>query len=184
MRVEDVFGHLPVLETERLLLRPVTKEDREDMYLYGADSELTRYVTWHTYQTIEDADTFIEYLLDRYEQGQVAPWAIQDKESGRMIGTAGFVNWNITQFRAEVGYVLARPYWNRGYMTEAMEAILQFGCEQMKLMRIEARCMTGNIGSTRVLEKLGMQYEGLLRKHLYAKGKFHDVQLYAGITHE
>jgi len=184
MRVEDVFGYLPVLETDRLLLRPVTKEDREDMYEYGSDSELTRYVTWHTYQSIDDADAFIEHLLGLYAEGQVAPWAIQDKESGRMIGTAGYVNWDIRQFRAEIGYALARPYWNRGYMTEAMNAILQFGREHMKLMRIEARCMPENIGSGRVLEKLGMQYEGLLRKHLYAKGRFHDVKLYAGITHD
>lgn len=179
MKIEDVFGQLPVLETERLILRPLKWEDREDMFAYGSDPEVTRYVTWYTHQKIEDTDEFIRTVLENYETGKLAPWAVEEKASGKMIGTAGYVGWQTRHFRGEIGYALARPYWNRGYATEITEPVLQFGWEQMKLIRIEARCMPGNIGSSKVMEKLGMQYEGLLRKHLYAKGSFHDAKMYS-----
>jgi ribosomal-protein-alanine N-acetyltransferase len=161
MKIEDIFGNLPVLETERMILRPITMDDAEDMYAYGSDPEVTRYVTWHAHQSIEETQQFISFLLGKYEEGAVSQWGIEHKESGRLIGTMGFIN------------------WNRGYTSEAMKAIIDFGWNQMKLVRIEARCMPDNINSARVMEKVGMQYEGLMRKNLYVKGRFHDAKIYA-----
>lgn len=181
MKVQDVFGQIPVLETERVILRPLRAEDREDMFAYASDPEVTRYVSWYAHQTLEDTDEFINHVLKNYAEGQLAPWAIEDRESGKMIGTAGYLGWNLRHFRGEVGYALARPYWNRGIVTEAMGPVMQFGWDEMKLIRIESRCIPENIGSARVMEKLGMQYEGLLRKHLYTKGSFRDAKIYAAI---
>lgn len=179
MKIEDIFGNLPVLETERMILRPIKMDDAEDMYAYGSDPEVTRYVTWHAHQSIEETQQFISFLLGKYEEGAVSQWGIEHKESGRLIGTMGFINWNTKHFKAEVGYALSREFWNRGYTSEAMKAIIDFGWNQMKLVRIEARCMPDNINSARVMEKVGMQYEGLMRKNLYVKGRFHDAKIYA-----
>ncbi len=177
--IEAIFGNLPVLETERTILRKLQFQDAEDMFLYGSDPEVSRYTTWPPHQSLEGTRRFIETVLNAYEEQKIASWAIEDKHSRKMIGTAGFVNWNTAHSRAELGYALSREFWNRGYMTEIVKRIVDFGFNEMKLVRIEARCHPDNIGSARVMEKSGMQFEGILRKHMYVKGEYQDVKMYS-----
>lgn len=94
---------------------------------------------------------------------------MEEKTSNKCIGTVGFVSWDIKNARAELGNALSRACWNRGYMTEAVKAVIGFGFEKMGLVRIEARCNPDNIGSSRVMEKEGMTFEGILRKQLLSK---------------
>lgn len=68
MKIEDIFGNLPVLETERMILRPITMDDAEDMYAYGSDPEVTRYVTWHAHQSIEETQQFISFYLENMKK--------------------------------------------------------------------------------------------------------------------
>ena len=86
MEIEKIYGDLPVLETERLILRKVTTEDMEDMHLYGSDEEVSKYVTWNTHETISDTKAFIDFVLNKYENKQVSPWGIEYKENGKFIG--------------------------------------------------------------------------------------------------
>lgn len=73
MNIEKIYSDLPILETERLILRKITKEDIEDMYLYGSDEEVSKYVTWNTHETIADTKDFVEFVLSKYENKQVSP---------------------------------------------------------------------------------------------------------------
>jgi ribosomal-protein-alanine N-acetyltransferase len=179
MQVSDIFGQFPVLETERTRLRKVTAEDAEAMFRYCADPEVSRYTTWYPHIAIDDTLGFIGHLANKYDKGELAPWGIEDKATSALIGTCGFVHWHTAHSSAELGYALSREYWNKGIMTEAAGEIVKFGFREMELARIEARCLVPNIGSAKVMEKLGMSYEGTMRKVVWNKGAHRDLKLYA-----
>jgi len=84
----------------------------------------------------------------------------------------------------EIAYALSRKYWRKGLMTEAVKEVIKFGFEKMNLNRIYARCFPENIGSYRVMEKAEMQFEGILRKQMFIKGKFQDMKLYSILRRE
>ncbi|ANA83357.1 GCN5-related N-acetyltransferase [Paenibacillus vortex V453] len=179
MEIEQIYGNLPVLETERLRLRRVSMQDANEMYVYASDDEVTKHVTWETHRSVNDSKRFIQFILAQYAKHDIAPWGIELKESGRMVGTVDFVWWKPGHQSAEIGYVLARDCWGQGLMTEAATALLKLGFGQMELVRIQARCITENIGSQRVMEKIGMSYEGTLRKGIKIKGQHWDLKLFS-----
>ncbi|WP_019424117.1 GNAT family N-acetyltransferase [Paenibacillus sp. OSY-SE] len=176
------FFQLPVLKTARTLLRKMTLHDAEDMFMYCADEEVSRFTTWPTHQRMADTYHFLEFVIQRYDRGEIAPWGIVDVENDRLIGTCGFVSWRPTHGRAEIGYVLSRDYWNQGYMTEVVNEVIRYGFHTMKLVRIEARCHLDNAGSAKVMEKCDMQFEGVLRKHIFNNGRYEDVKQYSIIN--
>lgn len=179
MEIEQIYGNLPVLETERLRLRRVSMQDANEMYVYASDDEVTKHVTWETHRSVNDSKRFIQFILAQYAKHDIAPWGIELKESGRMVGTVDFVWWKPGHQSAEIGYVLARDCWGQGLMTEAATALLKLGFGQMELVRIQARCITENIGSQRVMEKIGMSYEGTLKKGIKIKGQHWDLKLFS-----
>lgn len=184
MEIKDIFSNLPTLETERLLLRKLTVEDAQDMFQYGSDAEVSRYVTWEAHRTLEDTKEFIQFVLTKYEKGEIAPWGIVLKETSELIGTIDFVSWQINHKIAEIGYVIAQKYWGQGIATEAGKEILEFGFQNMHLVRIQARCFVENGGSERVMKKLGMSYEGTLRKAMFSKGEHRDLYVYSILKEE
>lgn len=176
---EKVIQEIPVLKTERLILRKISVDDAEDMYAYASDHQVTRYVTWPTHQTIEDTLGFLRFVEEQYTIHASVNWGIVDKESNKFIGTIGYVQWNKNSNWGEIGYALSREFWGQGLMTEALKPVIQFGFGQMGLNRVEARCNPKNIGSERVMQKVGMLYEGLSRQKLYIKGEYQDLKRYA-----
>jgi ribosomal-protein-alanine N-acetyltransferase len=184
MEIEKIFGDFPILETERLKLRKITLEDVEDMYSYGSDEEVSKYVPWNTHNTLSDTKEFVEFVLNQYENNQVAPWGMEYKDNGRFIGTIGFVSWEPKHNVAEIGYVLSRDYWGKGITAEAANEVIKFGFTKMDLIRIQARCFVENIGSARVMEKTGMSFEGIIRKGIFAKGKHRDIKMYSSLKEE
>lgn len=184
MKVEEIYKNVPVIETERLILRKITLNDLEDMFEYGSDEDVSRYVTWDTHKTTNDTKDFIEFVLSKYEKCEVAPWGIELKETGKLIGTVDFVSWSPDHNNAEIGYVLSRAYWGMGITTEAANELIRFGFDHMELVRIQARCFIKNTGSERVMEKLGMTFEGIVRKGMFAKGKHQDLKLYSILKEE
>jgi len=184
MGIEDVFGDLPVLETTRLVLRKMTLDDAGDMFEYARDPEVAKYVTWDAHRTIDDTLAFLRSVHQRYREGKIASWGMEYKLHSRLIGTCGFVSWKPRHNRAEIGYALSRAYWGKGVMTEAVREVIRFGFEQMKLNRIEARCKVQNLSSERVMQKVGMRFEGILREVVFDKGEYHDLKLYSILKNE
>jgi [ribosomal protein S5]-alanine N-acetyltransferase len=172
---------LPILTTERLTLRAVTMDDAEEMFTYGSNENVTKYVLWQTHETIRDTKEFIEMALETYAMQPFYHWGIVYKE--KFIGTIDYVMLQQHNKVGEIGYVLAEEYWNKGIVTEAAKRVIDFGFQELGLVRIQARCVTENTGSARVMEKSGMTYEGTLRKALLMKGTHRDVEMYA-ITDE
>lgn len=184
MMIDEVFRDLPTLETKRMILRKLRMEDVPDVHAYASDPEVSRHVAWDTHRSMEDSRTFVGSVIEQYNNGLVSTWGIAEKESGRVIGTCGFVYWNIDHGRSEIGYAIGRDYWGRGMMSEAARAMLKFGFGRMGLNRIEARCEVDNIASARVMEKIGMSYEGILREQMFVKGSYRDLKMYAILKRE
>lgn len=176
LKIEDVFSDLPDLATPRLLLRKLRFEDAEDVFDYASDPEVAKDVTWFPHKSIEDSRAFINFVMKKYDANQTSEWGVVLKETGKLIGTCGFVWWKPEHARAEIGYAMSRRYWGRGLMTEAAGAVMAFGFEKMKLNRLEARCIDTNLGSEKVMLKNGMKLEGVLREMVYEKGAFRTLK--------
>ncbi|MBQ6949890.1 MAG: GNAT family N-acetyltransferase [Clostridia bacterium] len=173
------FSNLPHIETDRLVLRPLQMSDARDMYEYARDPEVSRYVLWDAHKSIWETKRFLHFARSQYRRGFPGSFAMELKESGRMIGTIGFMWVNPDYKSAEVGYSLGREWWNKGLMTEALDATLRFGFEELKLNRIEAQHDTQNPASGRVMAHCGMRFEGVMRQRIMNKGTFRDVAVYA-----
>lgn len=137
-------------------------------------------VLWETHRSIEDSEAFLRLATEGYERGDFGGWGIVLKDSGAFIGTCGLeAGYAPEHARAELGYVLAREFWGRGLMPEAVRAVVRFGFSRMDLNRVEARCIAENTASARVMEKAGMTYEGTLREREFIKGAYRDMKLYS-----
>ncbi len=181
---DNIFTRLPELSTSRLILRNVRMSDARDIYEYSCDPEVARHVLWEAHQSIHQTKAYIRYVLRQYRMGSPSSFCIALKETGKVIGTIGFM-WVSNENRsAEVGYSLSRAHWNKGYMTEALAAVLRFGFEELNLNRIEAQHECDNPASGRVMEHVGMRREGMLKERLYNKSRFVDVELYAILREE
>ena len=171
-----LFSHLPTLETDRLILRGMRVSDAEDMYAYAKRPSVTQYLTWNPHTDPAETREYLTYVGQRYRTGDFYDWAVVDKESGRaegrMIGTCGFTSFNCPHDAAEIGYVLNPDYQGRGLATEAVRRVLEFGFDELGLHRIEAHFMEGNDASRRLMERVGMTFEGYARESMRIKGRF------------
>ena len=175
----DMLTYMPDLMTPRLRLRRLTMRDAQDIFRYSRDPEVARHVLWDAHRTVGDSRAYLRYMLRRYRGHEPASWGIEHLDSGRIIGTIGFMWIQEDNNAAEVGYSLARDFWGQGYMTEALRAVLQYGFDGLNLNRIEAQHETTNPASGAVMRKCHMQHEGTLRSRLFNKGRYVDVELYA-----
>ena len=128
---------------------------------------------------IGEAKDYCRYMTRRYRADEPSSWGIVDKKTGRLVGTIGYMNYDMDNASVEIGYSLAKWMWNGGYMTEALRRVIDYTFDAMDINRIEAQHELDNPASGRVMEKCGMRKEGVLRQRLYNKGKFVDVALYA-----
>ncbi|MEE9431259.1 MAG: GNAT family N-acetyltransferase [Melioribacteraceae bacterium] len=182
--LDGLFISLPKLETERLFLRKLEYADKRDIFEYANIPESSKYLPWDVHESEMDTLDFLNITYDRYNNDKAASWGIELKSSRKIIGTAGFATLDKENFSGEIGYVISKDFWDKGYATEAGNAILKFGFEQMQLNRIEARCHIDNKGSARVLEKLGMSFAGILRKEILMNEEFADIKIYSILSDE
>ena len=181
--VYKIFSNIPTLKTERLTLRAMHPIDAEDMYDYARREDVTEFLLWSPHPDVRYTKQYLSYIQNRYTLGDFYDWAVIDRESRRMIGTCGFTAIDTVNNSAEIGYVLNPDFKGRGYATEVARRVMEFGFEELGLHRIEARFMEGNLASKRVMEKLGMTFEGYRRDAVYVKGSYRTVG-YCAITEE
>lgn len=174
-KIYRVFSHMPELHTDRLTLRRMLVSDAADMYEYACRSDVTRYLTWKPHPDDAYTREYLQYLGGRYHVGMFYDWAIVYEPDRKMVGTCGFTSFQCSSDCAEVGYVLNPSYWGRGIASEALSRVLQFAFEDLGVNRVEARFMEGNTRSRRVMEHVGMTFEGMLREAMLVKGKYVNV---------
>ena len=174
-KIYRVFSHLPELTTERLTLRRMMVADTEDMYEYASRPDVTKYLTWYPHPDRTYTREYLQYLGNRYSAGMFYDWAVVYEPDCKMVGTCGFTSFNCASDSAEVGYVLNPEYWGKGIATEALTRVLRFAFEELKLHRVEARFIQENERSRRVMEKVGMTFEGIMREGMLIKGNYVNV---------
>ncbi len=182
--VYRIFSRLPELETDRLLLRRMQVSDADDMYAYAKRADVTKYLTWTPHPNHAYTVEYLQYLASRYRIGDFYDWGVTLRENGRMIGTCGFTSFDFPHNAAQVGYVLNPDYWGQGIAAEALRAVIRFGFRELALHRIEACYIEGNTRSRRVMEKVGMTYEGIRREAMRIKGEYRNIGVCAVLRDE
>ncbi len=127
---------------------------------------------------LHHAQDWLRKLAAQPEPAVERVWGIEPGEGGELVGVIG-LTFNYSFKRAEVGYWIGRPYWNMGFATAALRAVINIGFGELGLNRIDAHHMAHNLSSGRVMERAGMLYEGLLRQHVCKDNRFIDGLLYA-----
>jgi ribosomal-protein-alanine N-acetyltransferase len=169
----------PDLVSERLSLRRFRADDAADMFAYTSDDEVTKFLSWNSHKTVSDAARYIEQILTAYDSGDWPAWGIEVVSESKLVGAISLRNYSSVHKQAELSYVMNRAYGGRGIMTEAVARVIEYCFVDLKLERVEARCMADNIASERVMQKVGMTQEGTLRRHQFIKGRFHDFKVYS-----
>ena len=165
----------PVLQGEKIILRKIVKSDVQDMYDYSCDPAVTKYLLWKPHESFAYTKRYLDEVMRQYKAHNFFDFAIVSKKESRMIGTCGFTHLDPINHSAEIGYVIAAPYWGKGIASEACAMILRFAFCNLGLHRVEARYMPGNAASRRVMEKSGMTFEGIEREAIFVKGVYQDV---------
>ncbi|WP_182201572.1 GNAT family N-acetyltransferase [Paraliobacillus salinarum] len=179
MSFENFLKNMPEFETERLILRKLSFDDLDDVYEFCSNPNVAGPMTWETNKTKETTLQFLEAVINGYAHGETGEWGIVWKESKKVIGVAAIIEWSNKHQSIEVGYFLSEQYWEKGIVTEALDKIIEYGFTELSANRIEGRCDIDNIGSQKVMKKLGMRYEGTLRQNEFIKGEFRDTQFYS-----
>ncbi len=153
------------LETNRLILRPFKLEDAETVFKnWASDDEVTKFLTWQTHATVEDSKEFMEFCVNGYQEKDCYQWGMELKDTQELIGNISVVKVNEEIDGVELGWVIGRSFWGKGYTAEAAKEVIRFLIEEVGANRVAARYDTNNPNSGRVMEKAGMKYEGTLRQ--------------------
>ena len=187
-KLASIFSPPPVLITERLLLRELRPSDASDMFEYASRPDVVRFLPWRAHPDIGYTRRWLEFIRGRYRDGSFYDWAVIKKSSDdgipKMIGTCGFTAIDLFNMTGEIGYVINPVYRGRGYAVEAAGAVLEFAFGKLALNRVEAKYVIGNDASRRVMDKLGMSFEGVLRGSVYLKDRYCDIGICSILSSE
>ncbi len=150
------------METERLRLRRPAREDAPAIFeRYACDPAVTRYLLFRPLTRLSEAEEFVKNCIQSWEQGSAYTWLIESRDTSRLLGA---ITARVEGHRVDLGYVLARDSWGQGYMTEAVKAVVSWAFAQPEVYRVQAYCDLDHSASRHVMEKAGMQREGVLRR--------------------
>ena len=151
-----------LLETQRLLLRvPILDDTNAVFRKYAQDAEVTKYLVWRPHENIDETREFMQRCVQCWEDESAFPWVIIRKSDNELLG---MIEMRIDGFRADFGYVIARQYWGNGYVPEVAKTVIEWTLKQESIFRVWVVCDLENPASARVMEKIGMQKEGILRR--------------------
>jgi len=169
----------PTLYTDRLILRPFALADAPDVQRLAGDRDVAS-TTLRIPHPYEDgaAERWIAGHQEKFDRGELVNFAITVRPAGQLIGCISLTI-EREHRAAELGYWIGKPWWGQGYATEAAKAVVQYGFEVLGLNRIYAHHFTRNPSSGRIMQKLGMSYEGRHRQAVLKWGRFEDIETYA-----
>ena len=180
----SVFIKPPTLETERLILRKIVVSDYKDMYAYSCLPETSRYLLWSPHVSPKFTKRYITYLQGQYRDESFYDFALEHKETGKMIGTCGFTDFDLPNNAAEVGYVLHPEFWHMGLAPEALQRLMEFGFTELRLHRLVAKIICENDASKHVAEKCGFRHEATHKDSMLIKGEYRTICEYAILASE
>ena len=169
------FDPFPVIETERLLLRKVSMDDAEDIFLLRTNEAAMKYINKPKLVSIDDA----KELIKKMNEPDRIQWGITLRKENKIIGTIGFHRIEKEHYRAEIGYMLHPDHWNTGIMSEAITKMIDHCFNKMQLHSIEAIINPDNDVSRKLLKKFGFIKEAYFKENFFFEGKFFDSEVYS-----
>ena len=170
---------IQTLETERLLLRKLRRDDTRCYFeRLGSSAAVTEFMLWNPHRDLSESVASIEKALSRYEAGGCYRWAIALKEEDDLIGVIELLRFNDEENSCSFAYMLCEDFWDRGYATEALKAVLDFAFMQLNIAVVEVDHFVENAASGAVMRKAGMQYQRTDFDKYEKNGKHHDADVY------
>jgi ribosomal-protein-alanine N-acetyltransferase len=169
------------IETERLLLRRFKLSDAEYMFKNWAnDSEVFRFFRRNPHSDLSQTEQIVMEWVNAYTNDNSYNWAIELKEIGEIIGQISLVDLNEKYYSCEVAFTVGRSFWRKGNSTEGLKAVISYLFKEITMNRIEGRHNTLNFASGRVMQKSGMEFEGIMRQtDINKNGEFCDLAVYS-----
>ncbi len=178
------FYPFPTLITERLLLREITIDDVPEMFKLRSSKTVMQYIDRPLPKTETDALNYINAIINSIKNNEAITWGILLKNTKELIGTIGFWRMEKEHYRSEIGYLLNDNFQKKGIMQEAMQAVLNYGFNIMKLHSIEANVNPLNTASVKLLEKNNFVLEAHFRENYFYDGRFLDSYIYSLLIYE
>jgi [ribosomal protein S5]-alanine N-acetyltransferase len=175
------------IKSKRLYIRSLKIDDAENIFDYAKNINVSRYVAWDTHKSIHDSIDYIKKTIAMYKICPISNLAITKFENNdeKLIGTVGlYQNSRLSPLTYELGYILSEKWWGKGYAFEAANALVNYAFKNFNIQRIEANCVLENYQSSRIMEKLGMQREGILRKYFIKNNVIYDIYIYSILKSE
>jgi RimJ/RimL family protein N-acetyltransferase len=169
---------LPVLNASRVSLRWITEQDVDAFYAIYSHPEVMRYWSFPALTERDQAVKLVREIHEGFQRQALLKWGIARRTDDLLIGSLTLFNLDFNHRRAEIGYALGRDYWGKGYMQEALRAVLTYAFEELDFHRIEADVDPRNDASIRTVERLGFQREGYLRERWQVGGEIQDALFY------
>ena len=158
------------IETKRLILRKLEISDLEQVYNnWCSDPKVTKYVTWDMHKNIEQTKEYINFKLELYKKDYRFDWVVVIKETNEVIGEIDAVKQSLNYNLVELGYCYGSKYWNNGYATEALSAVIKYLKEVALVEKVTACHISTNPASGRVMQKAGMKYDATLKEYVVDK---------------
>lgn len=173
------------LSTVRLTLRPFAPQDAEScLRNWAADEEIYRYLSAQP-QTADEVQEWLSSADEAYADPRTYYWAIEETHCGEVVGELFVDNFGTSSRQCEMDWKIGTAFQGKGYAAEAARAAIEYLIREVGFHRIEAKCCTENTASERVMQKLGMNKEGILRERFYGKdGRWHDLAEYSLLAHD
>lgn len=165
---------LPTLEAPRVRLRWLTADDVDGLFAIFSDEQMMRYWSSTPMKSRAEAEELLIRIHRQFADKSGFQWGVERKEDGALLGTCTLFNIHYGNMRAELGYCLHSAHWGRGYMGEALAALIDHSFHALKLRRLEADVDPDNASSLRILDRMGFRREGILRERWNVGGAIQD----------
>ncbi|MBP5174493.1 MAG: GNAT family N-acetyltransferase [Treponema sp.] len=176
----DFFKKNLVIESPRLILRPISKKDVGDLFQIYSDTEMMQNRALLPFKTIEEAQNLADFFIRGMKEKTMLRWGMELKENGQLIGTCGFTSFSEQDRKAELEFeMIGKPNKGRGLMRETILVLLNFAFTNTDINRVEALIETQDMKAPELLKKVGFKKEGDLREYKMRRGKLTDMTLWA-----
>ena len=178
----QILSQFPIMESNRIIIREMQDHDLNVIYDFNSCIDSLRYIARQPFTDKKAARKKLNFFLKSNKNRTACWWIFTLKETGEDIGYGGLFDICTNSNKAEIGYAIIKKYWNKGYMSEALQEIIHFAMNRAKLHKIYGVILDGNTRSAGLLEKNGFKKEGHLKDHSFARGQYFDECIYGLIN--
>jgi ribosomal-protein-alanine N-acetyltransferase len=181
--IDPLFDAFPGIETERLSLRRMNVGDAPALFDMLSHSDVARFTARKPLARVSDAVDLLRGVGLEYATRRSIRWGVTLLGEDKIMATVGLHDWDRYHRHISIGFDVAFEEWGNGYGSEMVAAICAYAFDHLSVHRVEAHIMKGNRGSKKMLEGIGFEIEGVLRKRMYKDGHQHDTQLFSLVAH-